>query len=412
MKSVLTGPLRRFALAACVMAGLASSAQAQTSAEYRLFVSADGIQQTPDPLPPVITLSQGGQLSLHIDSDQTIYSYTTMISYNNFVPAIGGTGGLLLDVPNSSTAIGSLVAASSPLQPGGNYTGNDSHNFILTFGDAGIYTITLTTPIQIGSNIQTLTISVLPTAAGPMVLSGNWNPAALYPQNSVVTTGSFTTGYDFWVETNPNGAAVGIDPKSNPFQWTHINGATAGAQGPAGPQGPIGPAGPDGNTGAQGPVGPVGPAGAQGASGPQGAVGPIGPVGPQGTPGLPGAVGPIGPVGPQGKPGLPGAVGPAGPQGATGLTGAAGPIGPVGPQGASGPQGAVGPQGTPGIPGAIGPMGPMGPQGPGLISGSLFMLPASHAAPAGATLIGSSEIVFLDSNNHLKTLAVRYYQLP
>ena len=54
--------------------------------------------------------------------------------------------------------------------------------------------------------------------------------------------------------------------------------------------------------------------------------------------------------------------------------------------------------------------GPAGPAGDGLMTGSILTLPAAQAAPAGFTLIGSSTLVYLDGANHLRTLAVKYYQ--
>ena len=94
-----------------------------------------------------------------------------------------------------------------------------------------------------------------------------------------------------------------------------------------------------------------------------------------------------------------------GPQGPQGPAGAAGPPGPAGATGAMGAQGPAGPQGP------IGPAGPQGAAGKGIVAGSVITLPAAQAAPSGFTLLGSSEILYLDSSNHPRTMAVKYYQL-
>src|SRR6185503_8812263 len=74
-----------------------------------------------------------------------------------------------------------------------------------------------------------------------------------------------------------------------------------------------------------------------------------------------------------------GVVGPTGPTGATGATGATGPTGPAGP---AGPAGAG---------------GPTGPQGPGgsdafVPAGTVIMIEDGRPAPAGFTLIGSTQV--------------------
>jgi hypothetical protein len=100
--------------------------------------------------------------------------------------------------------------------------------------------------------------------------------------------------------------------------------------------------------------------------------------------------------------------GPQGPQGPTDPAGAPGVTGPQGPAGATGTQGAPGPQGPMGL---VGPMGLRGPAGPGLVSGSVLILPAAQAAPAGFTHLGTSSLVYTDGTNHKKKLPVSYYQM-
>lgn len=78
--------------------------------------------------------------------------------------------------------------------------------------------------------------------------------------------------------------------------------------------------------------------------------------------------------------------------GPPGPPGPAGPAGPSGPAGATGPEGPAGPQGAAGPAGPQGPAGPTGPQGEGLMPGSLLLLPAGSAAPAGYTFVGRFDL--------------------
>ena len=113
--------------------------------------------------------------------------------------------------------------------------------------------------------------------------------------------------------------------------------------------------------------------GASTGTGPQGPPGPVGPAGPAGPTGPAGPAGPTGPVGP---------IGPVGPVGATGGTGASGPAGATGPAGPSGP------------PGPGGPAGPRGPAGSDAFvpSGTVILIQAGTPAPAGFTLIGTTQM--------------------
>jgi hypothetical protein len=126
--------------------------------------------------------------------------------------------------------------------------------------------------------------------------------------------------------------------------------------------------------------------------------------------GDPGAVGAQGPAGPPGAIGPQGLQGPPGPPGAIGATGQAGSPGPIGIPGPTGPAGPAGVAGTAGPPGATGAVGPAGPPGPGLVSGSIIALPLGAAGPAGFTLLGTSDLVYLDPSKRPKILTVNLYQ--
>ena len=80
-----------------------------------------------------------------------------------------------------------------------------------------------------------------------------------------------------------------------------------------------------------------------------------------------------------------------------------GPIGPAGPIGPQGPAGQMGPEGPPGDTGPQGPAGPAGatgaagPQGPAgsdasIPAGTVIMIEEGRPAPAGFTLIGSTQV--------------------
>ena len=84
--------------------------------------------------------------------------------------------------------------------------------------------------------------------------------------------------------------------------------------------------------------------------------------------------------------------------------GSPGPAGPPGPAGATGATGPAGPQGP------IGLTGPQGPAGKGIVPGTVITLPAAQAAPSGFTVLGTSDIIYADSSNHLHTMTVKYYQ--
>src|SRR5258706_12294235 len=81
------------ALGAMALAlALAPAARAQTGAEFNLmYYSVDGTLFTPNPFPPYVSISQGGQLVLNIDTtpDQPPEFYLTS---GEFHPAFGGNG--------------------------------------------------------------------------------------------------------------------------------------------------------------------------------------------------------------------------------------------------------------------------------------------------------------------------------
>jgi hypothetical protein len=396
------------------------------------------IETTPNPIPQLVTVSQGGQLALHFDLDPYLdVSYSIRcLGFNPTVNGPGVKGYIFMDY--ASAPLSQDIALI--LVPLGEVSTDPLKDVVMTFKDAGTYSL------QFGidaAHFYNLTVTVLPAGTGIASYGGLFNPNILYAPNTIVSyTATDNSALHFYLETNPNGSQ-GLCPCLFGLDWVDIGGpptpgpiGPAGPTGPAGPQGPAGPAG--GPAGPPGPTGPAGPAGAAGAAGPigpmgpAGATGPAGPIGPAGPAGAPGASGPIGPAGPTGVTGPAGAIGPAGPAGAAGpagpigpagpagATGPAGAIGPAGPVGATGPAGAIGPQGSAGPMGpmgSVGPMGPMGPvgpqgpAGPGLVSGSIVTLPATATAPTSWKLLGTSELLYLDPTNHPKTLAVKFYQL-
>src|SRR5262249_58544217 len=72
----------------------------------------------------------------------------------------------------------------------------------LTFKDIGTYTFN----VDIGTHPRTtFHVAVLPSGSGNMVFAGAWDASTFYPKNTIVTTGSFLTGFDFWIEASANG---------------------------------------------------------------------------------------------------------------------------------------------------------------------------------------------------------------
>ena len=231
----------------------APRAEAQMSTEYTVaFQFNNDHPMIPNPVPPVVTLSQGGQLRLRVDgvSSQSIFwvgEQTFTSPFPNVQPYFPGVPGYVdcetITVDNAS------VDAADGLHPLGLCSLNaDSGTFVLTFHDAGTYTIGLG-PTPTFTMTYTFQVDVLATGggfAGHVVYAGPWTPNVFYPLNTMVSTGSVLTGQDFWIETNSAGTTnTPGEGGVAGFDWYHIGPTnTAGPQGPAGAPGPMGPAGP------------------------------------------------------------------------------------------------------------------------------------------------------------------------
>ena len=269
-----------------LLAGL-PAAQAQNQANYYSIAWDSGQNQLltlPNPIPPVIVIPQGGQLTIAMSDFNP--SPSTFINYLSFQPFFGGTGDIFF-VEYSGSQFGDAIF----IPVGLNF---NTMGFAITFtlSDSGIYS--LAADCVLGGTRIPFKVVVTPNTggniSGNMAYGGPWSGTTPYPPMSIVSTGSIFTGLDFWFEANPNGS-LGQQPGQSPGLGTDWFSLGSGTQGPAGPQGPQGPPGPTGLTGPAGPTGAPGPAGSQG---------PTGPVGPQGVTGV---MGPIGPAGPQGLPG-------------------------------------------------------------------------------------------------------------
>jgi GH25 family lysozyme M1 (1,4-beta-N-acetylmuramidase) len=79
----------------------------------------------------------------------------------------------------------------------------------------------------------------------------------------------------------------------------------------------------------------------------------------------------------------------------------------AGPPGPPGPAGPAGAQGATGAPGTIGPQGPIGI---GLVKGAYLQLPHGTAAPIGFTMIGKSQLIYIDLSGRVQSSAVDVYQ--
>lgn len=364
--------------------------QAQTVQDYRIYVNFDLLTQTiavqDNPLPPIIGLSKNGTLhltfqttSFDIEGYRAIYAgpanSTIQVGLTSITNGGLGTNGFFHEVPMQATP---PTAFDTGLFINPGLMLCDAY---ITFPNPGVYGFIVTaqgiTPAfnEITTGIAfAVSVSDSVPPSEPAVFWGPWNPSVQYPKGAIVTTGPIINDPNLGQHQDPSQLSywvsvftdnVGNDPTQAPgnafADWFPLSSAgNIGPTGPAGPQGPQGVPGP------------------QGSQGPQGATGAQGPAGPQGVAGATGPVGPPGPAGPTGT------TGPSGPQGP------AGPIGPVGP---------------------MGPMGLQGPAGPGLVHGSILTLPATQAPPGGFTLLGTSEIAYLDASNHVKTLLVKFYQM-
>lgn len=347
MKAVSKHTLLLLSFLCFVLLALAPMAKAQAQAEFHIVYnpSTGLIDTNPNPLPSLISISQGGQLGLYIDLTQPSSQVNYAIRCTSFTaayPGNGVNGYIYIDYPATPA---SPDGTALLLVPQGEDTTEFLNDLILTFKDAGMYNLQFSIDSQHWTN---LTVTVLPTGTGTTTFAGSWSPILTYAPNTIVTTGGVLTGLTYWLENNPGGAPVGVTPGTgNIFDWFRLSAPPI-----PGPQGP------------------------QGVDGPQG---PAGPQGPQGTTGL------------------------------TGATGAQGPQGPVGLTGATGAQGPQGLTGAPGVQGLTGQTGPQGPIGPGLVSGSILTLETGKPAPAGFTLLGNSTVSYMDSTNHKKSLSISYY---
>jgi len=276
---------------------------AMSGAHYQMiFNSQTNVMETvPNPLPQLVTLSQGGQLQFHTDLEPAATEFVEIAShgFNPAFPGAGVNGFIFVDF----TGLPGIDSTASYLEPNGSISTSFYHDIVLTFKDAGTYSL----DFNFSGVSNPFTVTVLPAGAGSTFFGGVFNPNVLYGPNTFVATGSPQSGYTFWLEANPSGSSS--QPQAGSTDWYQVG---TGAQGPAGPQGPVGP---------QGPAGP------------------------------------------------------------------------------------------PGLQGQTGPAGPQGPAGTGLVSGSIVTLPATVTAPLNSKLIGTSDLIYLDTSSHPKTMTVKYYQM-
>ena len=253
-------------LALCCLFALACvpAAQGQDQGNYYHLVwdSNGSLVTTPNPLPPAITLPQGGQLTLDLDDS----SFGIALGYLGFQPFGAGTGYISAELVWPSGVTTTTLYAQTHVNP---IAGGADNIWILTFTDPGIYTLCVNCALN-GAVNWAVQVVVLPTSS-TMLYDGIWDTALFYPPNAIVTTQT-ATGYNFWFEANPNGSHQGQSAPTPgaPGDWQQIGTGGPGPQGPPGPTGPQGPAGPTGLTGLTGAQGPAGPMGLQGLQGPPG----------------------------------------------------------------------------------------------------------------------------------------------
>ena len=97
-------------------------AQAQNEASYHLWFNSNtacgatpcGALLTPNPFPPVVSLTQGGQLNLELDS---VFLSNFDIEITSFFPLSGGTGNAFLAAAPNGTL--TLAPGSQVLSPRG-----------------------------------------------------------------------------------------------------------------------------------------------------------------------------------------------------------------------------------------------------------------------------------------------------
>jgi hypothetical protein len=275
MKIVALGAKLLFVVSCLALLAHVPAARAQNGTFYHLLYDSNtgALITTPNPLPPVITLSQGGQLVLDVEA--SLVKSSPALTSSGFQPFSGGTGDIFVEFSGNCAFCPPGVlfdAAHSTLPPGGLVAGG-TNILTLSFSDPGIYSLAASGATSGSStfNLQQVPFQVIVLPSSNTMLYDGVNVSKFYPPNAIVSTQT-ATGYIFWFEANPNGSYQGqsAPTPAAPGDWQQLG---AGAPGPQGLQGPMGPAGP------QGPMGLTGATGTQGPIGPQGKTGPQGPAG-------------------------------------------------------------------------------------------------------------------------------------
>src|SRR5262245_19130263 len=184
-KNYLTDHLRRggafLALGAMslFLFARASEARAQDGATYHLVYRTDdaSLITNPNPFPPFVSVRQGGQITIKVDSLPHIAD-TFVLRYTEFHPSFGGDGIIFLDVP---TAPRSPANMESLLQD--TLITTIYQTFSLTFRDIGTYTLSVGID---SSKLTTFKVVVLPANAGGATFAGFWDASIFYPPNSIV----------------------------------------------------------------------------------------------------------------------------------------------------------------------------------------------------------------------------------
>jgi len=254
---------RRVAVLACVgslLAMLTAPAHAQSGLSYQLdFSTVNGdLLTTPNPFANSVTVSAGGEMTFTVlEEPQVQFGKATSFFRDAFQPMFQGENGSFW-----VTLEDGLGGQTS------NTTGFTTSltKFVLRFTDPGFYQFEV---YQDPESVTFIKIVVLPSGTGLTTYAGLWTPNFEYPMGTIVTTGSFLVGFDWWIEVNPAGSLQ--QPGGQTNDWYHIAGPPEpGPQGPPGPQGDPGPQGPKGDTGATGATGTQGPIGLTGPQGPPG----------------------------------------------------------------------------------------------------------------------------------------------
>ena len=272
MKTITTQAVSLLSFCCLILVACAPAAQAQVGAYYHIVGNSanNTLVTNPNPLPPIITVSVGGQLTLDME-DVDPSGPGIALTYGNFQPFGGGSENIFMEkicrLPTDVNCGGLQVLSLLTVSHVGFGSGGVA---IVSFSNPGIYTF----DVGFENPLLFLQVVVPPGGSGNMVYANGWDPSILYAPNTIVHTGTLSAGFDFWLEANQAGSQ-GEPPALGFGDWFHMAGPASGA-GPAGPPGPSGPPGP------VGPTGPQGPMGFMGVTGPQG---PMGFIGPQGLPG-------------------------------------------------------------------------------------------------------------------------------